>query len=254
MTPPAAFLFMYILYSDESGEISNPADQALIVAGIAVHEEAVRPLAGEVNNLLGRFVGRQAAKSLEIHGSPLRGGREDWRSVSRGRRFSLAESLMSTVEGWTHASSSSTVLPFVVVVDRNHSQAPMELGYGELLHTFDGALRKMRRGGDGHNGVLVADRGKYERAIAAWVEVARAVQPRPAQDPRRLHALVETPFFVDSKSTRLMQLADMLSYSFFRAYNAGDWDWANRVLPSFARSEGALLHFTSGACSCPACV
>jgi hypothetical protein len=63
------------------------------------------------------------------------------------------------------------------------------------------------------NGVLVADRGRYQRALEAWVEVARARRPLPRQSARRLHALVETPFFVDSKSTSLVQLAELLAYS-----------------------------------------
>jgi hypothetical protein len=89
--------------------------------------------------------------------------------------------------------------------------SPTETAYGELLHLFDGFLRTGRRGGDPHNGVLVADRGRYQRALEAWVALARAKRPIPTQRRQRLYALAETPFFVDSKSTRLVQVADILA-------------------------------------------
>lgn len=245
---------MYVLYTDESGELSNPDDRVLIVAGIAVHEEAVRPLAGEVNRILRQYVGQARASRMEIHGSALRTGRSQWRSVNIAKRHALAAALLDTVVTWKHEKSSSQVLPFVVVLDRAPAQAPIETAYGELLFAFDETLRRKRRDGDGHNCVLVADRGKYERAIAAWVELARAWKRTPRQERRRLHALVETPFFVDSRDTRLMQLADLVSFSFFRSYNFGDATWANRVMPAMKPRRGRILHLAAaGDCSCSAC-
>jgi Protein of unknown function (DUF3800) len=137
-------------------------------------------------------------------------------------------------------------------MDRNHSQSPTETTYGELLYAFDARLREGRRGGDPHNGVLIADESRYEKTLQAWVELARAWKNRPAQDPRRLYVIAETPFFVDSKLTRLMQYADLLTHAVYRAYSADDWRLADLALP--ALPERRLLHFTSNAsCQCPAC-
>ncbi|MFI4985163.1 MAG: hypothetical protein ACHQAV_04145 [Solirubrobacterales bacterium] len=75
---------MYLLYTDESGDVRNPADRALVVAGIAVHEDAVRPLAGGVNKMLGSFVGVETARTMEIHGSPMLRGRGEWKAIGVG--------------------------------------------------------------------------------------------------------------------------------------------------------------------------
>jgi hypothetical protein len=87
------------------------------------------------------------------------------------------------------------------------------------------------------------------------VEIARARRPLPRQTRRRLHALAETPFFVDSKSTRLVQLADLLAYAFYRGYTAGDWEWADRVTPTLVGANPCrLVHLTNDdACACPVC-
>lgn len=257
MAPPAALFSpaMYLLYSDESGNVANPHDAAFVVGGIAVHEDAVRPLAGEINNVLANFVGVKRAKGLEIHGSPLRRGRDGWESFSVAKRHALAHTLLELVVDWEHKGSESILEPFVVAIDRNHSQSPMETAYGELLFAFDRYLRHGRRQGEPHNGVLVADRCTYERTLAAWVEVARARYRRPQQDARRLYALAETPFFVDSQSTRLMQLADLIAHAIFRAYNGGDWRWAETLLPALVGGDNRrLVHLTSDqSCSCAAC-
>lgn len=243
---------MYVLYSDESGKPHNPGDNVVVVAGIGVHEDAVRPLAGEINGILERHLGHAKATQIEVHGNPMRSGRGAWRSVSRPKRIAVAAALLDLVAGWIHPASQSAVLPFAVIVDQGRSSRPIELGYAELLHCFDARLRAKRRGGDSHNGILVADRGQHEAAITAWVEVARARPRRPVADRRRLHALVETPFFIDSGSTRLMQLADLVGYALYRAYNADDWAWADHLLPSIG--AGAVLHMpTTSGCVCVAC-
>jgi hypothetical protein len=245
---------MYLLYADESGDLGGPDSSVFVVGGIAVHEDAVRPFAGEINQTINRYIGREAGMAVEIHGSPMRGGRGEWKRQSANKRHGLANALLKLVVDWQHKDSGSEIQPFAVVIDRDHSQSPTETSYGEFLFMFDLFLREKRRGGDPHNGILIADRSRYEKTLQAWVEVARGRYTRPQGDRRRLYALAETPFFVDSKSTRLMQIADLVAYSLYRGYNAGDWSWANSLMPGLPPDPARLVHFTSDAeCSCPAC-
>jgi len=214
----------------------------------------VRPFAGEINRTINRYVGRQAGMKVEVHGSPMRGGRGEWQRVSSGKRHGLAHALLKHVVDWQHKGSGSQIQPFAIVIDRDHSQSPTETTYGELLFMFDGFLRDGRRDGDPHNGILIADRSRYEKTLQAWVEIARARRTRPKGDPRRLYALAETPFFVDSRSTRLMQIADLVAYSLYRGYNADDWTWANSLMPGLLPEPVRLVHFTSESkCPCSAC-
>lgn len=244
---------MYLLYADESGDLRDPTVNVFVVGGIAVHEDAVRPFAGEVNRTINRYIGQKAGSAVELHGNPMRTGRAGWSSIAAAKRHGLAHALLKRVCDWTHPESGSEVEPFTIVIDRDHSQSPTETSYGELLYLFDTFLREGRKRGYPHNGVLIADRSRYERTLEAWVEVARARHQRSHVDPRRLYALAETPFFIDSRSTRLIQIADLVAHAMYRAYNSGDWNWANTLVPGLL-DDRRLVHFTSdGACSCPAC-
>lgn len=185
-------------------------------------------------------------ESGKVHGG--------WRRVSRAKRMAVGDALLGLIGSWQHQGSGSAILPFAVIVDRGRTETPIEHGYAELLYRFDKRLRTRRKGGDGHNCVLVADRGQYEAAITSWVEAARSRPRGRSGEKRRLHALVETPFFVDSRSTRLMQLADLVSYALFRAYNADDWAWADHLVPSIRAQRGALLHIAENpGCVCVVC-
>jgi hypothetical protein len=244
---------MYLLYCDESGDLGDSSVQVFVVGGVAVHEDAIRPLAGAINEKVRAYLGRDLADAVELHGNPMRSGNGEWKGVPRRKRDALYHALLHLIGEWRHDPSGSKIEAFAVVMDRDHSQSPTETTYGELLHVFDEHLRGRRKAGDPHNGVLVGDRSRYERTLQAWVEVARAVKGRPAQDPRRLYALVETPFFVDSRSTRLMQLADLVAHALYRGYNADDWQFAKSVIPALTGPD-RLVHFTpNAACTCAAC-
>jgi len=138
-------------------------------------------------------------------------------------------------------------------MDRGHSHSPLESAYEEMLFLFDRFLREGRRRGFPHNGVLVADRSKYEKTLHALVEVRRTRRRAARGSHRRLYAIAETPFFVDSRTTRLMQLADLVAHAFYRAYSVDDWRWATTLLPAMLPDPPRLVHFTDRCCSCPAC-
>jgi hypothetical protein len=129
---------------------------------------------GEVGNnkTINGYIGRALGMRVEVHGNPMRYGAGLWRSITEPKRNSLATALLAKV------STGSTVHRYeaaalAVVIDRDHSTAPTEFAYGELLHLFDEFLRRGRCGGNPHSGVLVANRSRYQRTIEAWVEVAR---------------------------------------------------------------------------------
>jgi hypothetical protein len=247
---------LYLLYADESGDLRDPNSSHFVVGGIAVHEDAVRPLAGRMNSRINSFVGANLGRQLEVHGAPMRAGGGLWAQVPFRARHGLARSLMRLIRDWQHERSGSQVQPFVVVLDRGFTAASTELAYGELLYLLDIYLRTGRRSGNPHNGILVADRSRYQRTIEAWVQLARARARLPRQDPRRLYALAEAPFFIDSRATRLMQLADLLAYSIYRGHSANDWSWANEVVSSLlAAHPRRYMHLTvDEACECAACL
>lgn len=56
-----------------------------------------------------------------------------------------------------------------------------------------------------------------------------------------LSCVIETAFFFDSRSSRLMQIADFAAYSVYRWYEAGDDSYLKIVFGKFDR-QGTKLH------------
>ena len=68
--------------------------------------------------------------------------------------------------------------------------------------------------------------------------------------------IIETPFFVNSELTSLIQIADLCSYSVRRYLENGETNLFNRIKKRIDRKNGKIVgirHFTDNSCSCELC-
>lgn len=68
--------------------------------------------------------------------------------------------------------------------------------------------------------------------------------------------IIETPFFVNSELTSLVQIADLCCYSLRRYFENGETDLLNRISSRFDRKKGKIVgirHFTDTSCQCMFC-
>ena len=71
--------------------------------------------------------------------------------------------------------------------------------------------------------------------------------------------MAEVPLFVDSRASRLVQLADHVAYAVFRRYESGDASFLDPILPRFDEEDGKLhglvhMQTVNPHCMCPACM
>lgn len=114
---------------------------------------------------------------------------------------------------------------------------------------------------------VLADARDTARAFACVVHKASF----PGRDPMEIafrtlgtrwgviRRLADTPFFVDSRASRVIQLADHVAYAVFRRYQAGDAQYFDLVASKFDEEDGVvhgLAHKEIGnpGCMCPACL
>lgn len=75
---------------------------------------------------------------------------------------------------------------------------------------------------------------------------------------RDIECVVETPLFVDSELTSMVQLADLCAYAIRRFFDNGEVDLLDRISARFDRNAGKLVgirHFTrADACACRVCL
>ena len=69
--------------------------------------------------------------------------------------------------------------------------------------------------------------------------------------------IIETPFFVNSELTSLVQIADLCCYSLRRYFENDETDLMNRIQSRFDRKNGKIVgirHFTDSNCQCVFCL
>lgn len=71
-----------------------------------------------------------------------------------------------------------------------------------------------------------------------------------------IEKIIETPFFVNSELTSLVQIADLCCYALRRYFENGETDLLNRITSRFDRKNGKIVglrHFTDPSCQCIFC-
>jgi hypothetical protein len=154
---------------------------------------------------------------------------------------------------------------FGVAVDRNFRGAwaaaqRERFAYEVLLNKFDVMLKRHKRdAGHADLGLVIHDRRVVaERDIQEWTREWRAAAGTIGQ----LRNLADVPLFADSKATRLIQVADLISYAIWRHYAPEGFkdDYIQSLWGRFDEKDGqmhGMVHYTpsygSGACTCRSC-
>ncbi|MGH6855575.1 MAG: DUF3800 domain-containing protein, partial [Aestuariivirga sp.] len=160
------------------------------------------------------------------------------------------------------ASASNSVRAFGIVVDKQAlaPNDPTEYAFEEICNRFNLYLTRCfnSRGGrdeDKQKGLVVMDESQYERPLQAMARAFRLIGTRWGH----LRNLAEVPLFVDSRASRLVQLADLIAYALWRQYEYQDGRFFNPIISRFDADGGVihgLVHYkaTTSTCYCPACM
>ncbi|HTR72047.1 MAG TPA: DUF3800 domain-containing protein [Solirubrobacteraceae bacterium] len=103
---------------------------------------------------------------------------------------------------------------FGAVVDRHYSDY-RKRAYEEILHRFDEMLGPTATRQEHWRGVVVHDESNIEKNVQAWTQRWREVAGRI---PGKLGHVVDVPFFADSKASRMIQAADLVTFALWRYY------------------------------------
>ncbi len=227
---------MHLLYLDESGTVSDPACSHFVLAGVSVYERDTHWLEQDLNRIAAKFAPHDP-QSIELHGSPMWGGRGVW------RRFPAQERRQAVIDALKCATTKFPrgVRLFGVAV-KNGAPAlagrdPVEYAFEELSRRFDLFLRRRYLAGDTQRGVMIFDRCATEGRIQTLARDFKYVGH--ARGLTRNYA--EVPLFLDSKASRLIQLADLVAFSMFRHYERGNSEAFNLLRRCFD-TEGGIVH------------
>ncbi len=133
------------------------------------------------------------------------------------------------------------------------------MAFEDVSSRFDMYLsRQYASTKENQRGLIVLDKTSYETNLQNLAYTFRRSGNRWGS---YLKNICEIPLFVDSKASRIIQLADHIAYAIFRRYNAGDLNYFNCIEGRFDQEQATgIIHGLAHKqtqipyCTCPACI
>lgn len=226
---------MHLLYLDESGHVADPNLRYFVLAGLAVSERGTHWIEKALIPIAARFNAADPF-SVELHGSPMRSGREGWKAFPLQDRLNAIKDALKVGV----AEQKHRVKLFGAVIKKSAvaGQDPVEVAFEQMASRFDYYIKRMQiKHKEKHRGIILFDKAATELRIQALARDFKA----QGHSFGKTKNYAEVPVFLDSKASRLIQLADLVAFSLLRFHEFGDNSFYDIIKYCFD-TEGAVEH------------
>ncbi len=242
---------MHLLYLDDSGSVGNDAEQYLVLGGVSMFEAQSSWVTQELDRLA-QNIDPGNPHGVEFHASATFSRRsQPWKGLSQDEARGTIKSVLDVL-----ANAYDTARAFACVVHKPSfpNQDPMEVAFEDLCSRFNRYLQRLRANGERQWGLVILDKSAHETTLQQMSVEFRTLGTRWGV----IRNLSDTPLFVDSRASRVIQLADHVAYAVFRRYQSGDTQYFDRIAAKFDAEDGivhGLAHKEIGNpnCMCIAC-
>lgn len=285
---------MYICYMDESGTVEASGDSKhFVLVGLAVLAEAWKSKDAQVDEIKGRYglsdseihtawMLREYPEQNYIQGfealsfddrrkqvvsvraqnaARMRTAKQQksasinyrktyaYIHLTKAQRVQCVRELADLVGSWADARLFAEAQKKSALANGN---GDFEEAFEQVVTRFNTCLKNV----GGVHGLLVQDNN--ETIADRLTRQMRKFHKSGTTWAKDIEFVVETPLFVDSELTSMVQLADLCAYAIRRFFDHNESDLLDRILPIFDRNYGKLVgirHFTRAqSCSCKICV
>lgn len=155
--------------------------------------------------------------------------RDEWAGIAPSDRVQAVVDILSLLN-----NKQLQLRVFASVIEK--STVPLdrllEQSFENVAHQFDQYLADMWvRRKDAQRGLVVCDKTAYEQKIQALSSLFK----HKGHQLGRLRNFAEVPLFLDSKASRLIQMADLIAYWIFRYYQSKDDRGFRLIEPAILR-------------------
>jgi hypothetical protein len=151
-----------------------------------------------------------SGEKVEFHAQAITAHREEpGHSTKAETRTAIIEALCDVV-----SNSSRGVTLFGVAVEKASNKEPLLRAFEEICNRFYLFLQRLRVRGDTQRRLIIFDETRYESVLQTLLKHYRETGSRFG----KMSNFADVPFFADSKSTRMLQLANLIAYTIFRRY------------------------------------
>lgn len=241
---------MHLLYLDDSGSVRNAADRHIILAGIEVFERLPHWLSRAIDEIAQPYW-PDDYQNVEFRGVNIFAGRKQWRLIPREERKVVYKRVLALIAAYHQCRLFGAAIHKASVSPND----AIEVAFEQMANRFDRFLGRLHRDGDTQRGVIILDKGSYETSLQSLAREFRTV----GHSWGRLRNLAEVPMFIDSRASRMVQLADIIAYALRRLYEKNDPQYFNIIRDRFD-AEGGVIHGlvhwiqAGSGCDCPPCV
>ncbi len=224
---------MHLLYLDESGHADDPATDFFVLGGFSVFERTIHWLETAINPIAARF-NPLNPEGIEFHGAPMRGGKDFWKGIPPGERTQAVVDILSLLR-----NPQMKLRVFASVIEKKllPRHSILTKSFENVAVQFDQYLANMwatRR--DAQRGLVIFDKTTYEEKLQALSSVFK----HRGHSQGKLRNFSEVPLFLDSKASRLIQMADLIAYWIFRHFQSGDDRGYQLIEPHFHKFRGVV--------------
>jgi hypothetical protein len=227
---------MHLLYLDESGSVADPAQAFFVLAGVAVFERKTHWVEQKLNAIAERFA-PATPHAVELHGSPMRSGREGWKAHPLADRLAaIREALQIGVAD--HHPKSVRLFGAVIRKAALPGDDPVTHAFEQLSNRFDLYLKRLHhKHGDPQRGLMLFDKSSTEQRIQTLAREFKYT----GHGWGKTSNYAEVPVFLDSRASRLIQLADLVAFALFRHFEHQDDSFFSVIQDCFD-AEGGVVH------------
>jgi hypothetical protein len=226
---------MYLLYVDDSGLVSDKNCQHCVLAGFAIRDAQTYWVQQAVDNIVTQHLG---TTNIELHGTFMRCGKKEWRKIPR----QIREGLLKDVLNYIASNYPNQFILFGVVLNKSSYQGVSlsEELFTQITSRFDMFLkRRYMKTGKGERGIAIFDKSTLEQQFQM---LSQTFQKTGNHWGNTLVNFAEVPLFLDSKMSRLIQLADIIAYSLFRKYEFNDDSYFSLIQGCFDKDPVSGEH------------
>ena len=224
---------MHLLYLDDAGSVPNKDEEYFVLGGVSVYEAQAHYFIQRLDQIA-QDINPSNPHEVEFHASEIFSRRNaPWKRMSQSEARGVIKAVLQVL-----AESYDTARAFACAIHKSSfpGKDPVELAFEDLCSRFDRYLSRLRTDGDRQRGLLILDESTHETTLQTMARDFRKTGTRWGG----IHNLADIPFFVDSRASRIVQLADHIAYAVFRRYNAGDTQYFDILAPKFDSFDGTL--------------
>lgn len=227
---------MFLMYLDDSGTPGNTNQKFFVLAGFSIFERQTHWLESQLNPIAARF-NPHHPELVELHGSPMRSGRDGWDKHPPADR-------VQAVTDALHLLTNPHMRPKVFAAVIEKSLVPVAdiipTAFEAIATRFDDYLKSCYDNSNGKNpqrGIVIFDKATFEQSVQSLTRVFK----HHGHTSGKLRNFAEVPLFLDSRASRLIQMADLIAYWIYRRYEADD-DRGFKILQPCIHRYGGVSH------------